>query len=99
MPLSWNDLAAVIARWTVTMKSEFESLAIDARHVMAAVRRRWDSDPEFKAALIREGLKGLSLVIVRGPRATILYLAGTAIGLVALLISTLSDDEGFVPAF
>ncbi|MDE0571807.1 hypothetical protein ON058_00055 [Demequina sp. B12] len=99
MSLSWNDVAAVVARWTVTMRSELESLAIDAGQVVAAVRRRWDTDPEFKAALIREGLKGLTFVIVRGPRATILYVASAAIGLVALLISTLSDDEGFVPAF
>lgn len=34
MALSWSDVAAVAARWSISLRAELDALAIDARHLL-----------------------------------------------------------------
>jgi hypothetical protein len=90
-----SQLFATAAEWLAYGRAELVELSRDVRDLAASTRTRWREDGSFRSRVFRQALEGLAAVVLKGPRATILWLMVVVANIVTWVALTLDQSNAF----
>ncbi len=90
-----SQLFATAAEWLAYGRAELIELSRDMHKLATSTRTQWREDGSFRARIIRQALEGLASVVLKGPRATILWLMVVVANIVTSIALTLDQGNAF----
>lgn len=98
MNITFGDVVAAIRTWATSTRDELARLGHELRSLWLAARRQWASNPQFRSTIVRAVGLGLAAAMIRGPRATVLWLASMFGELLSFVANALEQHPVYSPA-